>query len=335
MTENSTAYIEAEINAQVCRFPIFEGKICSIGRADKNTIVLDDDLASRNHAMLHVSGSKVYLTDCGSRNGTLVNGRRIAVPVTLRPGDRITIGSHEFTFHQTEENAPEPAPIDMKATSFHLASMLITVLVVDIRDFTGLARRLSSDRLGEIASTLFRGAGQVLEERGAWAQKYIGDAVMAVWLHANRHADIRDFIRIFEALAKLVDIATGLQDEFGLDTPIRIGAGINTGLAAIGNFGSIASSDYTALGDVVNKAFRLESSTKEMQRDLALGESTYEALLKAAEIADFFQGSMMHLKGYDEPALVYGGELSSIDALIDVLKNPRATGETKDDTVHL
>jgi len=320
MSENGIAYLEAEINAQVCRFPIMEGKVCTIGRSDRSTIVLDDDLASRNHAMLHVAGSKVYVTDCGSRNGTLVNGRRIAVPVVLRPGDRIGIGAHEFTFHQTTENGPESGPIDMKATSFHMASMLITVLVVDIRDFTGLAQRIPSEKLAKIAGALFREAGKVLEDLGAWAQKYIGDAVMAVWLHSKKECDSRDFVRVFEALAQLQGIAARLQGEFHLDSPIRIGAGMNTGLAAIGNFGSIASSDYTALGDVVNKAFRLESSTKEIGRDLALGESTYEALAACVNIAPFFQACAMRLKGYEAETTVYGGSLSTLTDLINILR---------------
>ena len=330
MSENGVAYLEAEINAQVCRFPILEGKVCTIGRSDRSTIVLDDDLASRNHAMIHIAGSKIYVTDCGSRNGTLVNGRRIAVPVVLRPGDRISIGAHEFTFHQTPEDGPESGPIDMKATSFHMASMLITVLVVDIRDFTGLAQRLPSEKLAKIAGALFREAGKVLEDLGAWAQKYIGDAVMAVWLHSKREADVRDFIRVFEALGKLQEIASRLHHEFGLDSPIRIGAGMNTGLAAIGNFGSIASSDYTALGDVVNKTFRLESATKEIGRDLALGEPTYGALAGCVNIAPFFQSCSLRLKGYETETTVYGANLSSIDDLIRVLRE-----EAMDQTIRI
>jgi adenylate cyclase len=270
--------------------------------------------------MLHVSDAKVYITDCGSRNGTFVNGRRINVPVTLRPGDRVTIGNHEFTFQQTGADSGEPSAQDTKATTFFRASMLITVLVIDIRDFTGLAQRYSSEKIGEIATTLFGQAGQILQERGAWAQKYIGDAVMAIWIHSNRQPDVRDFIRLFEALARMAEIAASLQQVFNLHAPIRIGAGINTGLAAIGNFGSIATADYTALGDVVNKAFRLESATKELQRDLALGDSTYQVLAQSADISGIFESAQIHLKGYDEPATVYGGYLSSLDTLISALR---------------
>jgi adenylate cyclase len=324
------AYLDAEINGQPHQFPLPDDRICRIGRSDKNTIVLEDDLASRNHAMLQRSETgQFYLTDLGSSNGTLVNGARICVPTILHSGDHVTIGSHEFTFHQPQPAAPpaptpEAEPDELKSTSIFFAQKLISVLVVDIRDFTGLARRIDAAKLSQISGTFFREGGKALQERGAWAQKYIGDAIMAVWLHKKREPELRELLSIFEGLSKLVAVAGTLQAHLGLDAPIRIGSGVNTGWASVGNVGSIASSDYTALGDVVNKAFRLESATKEVPCDLLLGQGTYDFLAKAAGLEGLFQPNTVKLKGYDEPATAYGTHFPSLQALLEGLQRMQA-----------
>ncbi len=323
----SAIYLEAEIDGQVSRFPLSVDRTFRIGRSDKNNVVLSDDLASRHHAMLQRSDEgRFYITDLGSSNGTFVNGGRISAPVVLRHADKIRIGTHEFTFHQ--ESAMEPPaveqPDELQSTNILFAQSLITVLVVDIRDFTGLGRRLEPSKLSSVTGTLFREGGKALQQRGAWAQKYIGDAVMAVWLHKKRAPELRELANVFEGLSRLVEIAAGLQSQFSLGSPIRLGAGINTGWASIGNVGSMASSDYTALGDVVNKAFRLESATKDIPCDLALGQGTYEFLAGLEGIESLFNACPVKLKGYDEPATAYGAHSSAIPSVLEALKQGEA-----------
>jgi len=194
------------------------------------------------------------------------------------------------------------------------------VLVVDIRDFTGLAQHVEASKLSKVTGTLFREAGRALQERGAWAQKYIGDAVMAVWLHNKSGPEAHELAAIFDGLSLLVQIASGLQRQFELDAPIGIGAGINSGWASVGNVGSLASSDYTALGDVVNMAFRLESATKEMACDLALGQGTHEFISGSLKGGSYFQERVVKLKGYDEPVTLFGGHWSSLPAVLEALQ---------------
>lgn len=324
MSDTASAYLEVNMNGEIRRFPLDNQRVYRIGRSEASNIVLDDDLVSRNHSMVQRSDSEsVYLTDLGSRNGTFVNGGRISVPVILRRGDRILIGSHEFTFYQ--ENGIEPPPTeivgdDLKSTNVLFARKLITVLVIDIRDFTGLGQRLDSDQLSQLTGTFFRRAGEVLQQHGAWAQKHIGDAVMAVWLHRSREPSATEFLNVFRGLARLAGIASTLQQEFDLAEPIRIGAGVNTGFASLGNFGSIASSDYTALGDVVNKAFRLESVTKIINCDLVAGEQTFQFLSAMADPGRLFRSSLVALKGYNEPATVYAGDLAAVSSVAEMLE---------------
>jgi adenylate cyclase len=326
-----TAYLETEIAGTKKQFPLASDRVCRIGRSDRNTVVLDDDLASRNHSMLQRSETGAfYITDLGSSNGTFVNGARISVPVILRAGDRITIGSHEFLFYQEQvaaPPAPEPDADELKSTSIFFAQKLITVLVVDIRDFTGLAQRIDAETLSQITCAFFRDAGKELQERGACAQKYIGDAVMSVWLHKRREPELGDLANVFGGLLKLIEIAATLQHHFNLAAPIHVGSGINTGWASVGNVGSIATSDYTALGDVVNKAFRLESATKDVPCDILLGQETLDFLCKISDAPRLFQPHMVRLKGYDDPMPAFGAHFDALKPLIDSLERSRtATG---------
>ena len=317
------AYLEVEIGGQVTQFPLKGDRILRIGRSDTNNVVLNDERVSRNHAMLQASEEGLfYITDCGSVNGTFVNETRAATPMILRSGDQIQIGSHEFTFRQ--ESAGEPPSTKRRknepSTEAILARSLITVLVVDIRDYTGLSQRVEGSKLSEVTGTLFRLGGRELQERGTWAQKYIGDAVMAVWRHKGHAPQAQELAAIFEGLSRLYQLASGMQQQFGLAEPIRIGAGINSGGAIIGNVGSIASSDYTALGDVVNKAFRLESATKEMDFDLALGQDSYDFVAGSIDADRLFQKCFVKLKGYDEPAAAFATHLSSLPVVIEALQ---------------
>lgn len=324
----AAAYLEGEIDGEVQCFSLTSGSTFYIGRSDKNNVVIPDDLASRHHAMLQRSEQGLfYISDLGSSNGTFVNRARISAPVILRPGDRIAIGNHEFTFHQEiiVQCTPVADPEELKSTNMLFRESLITVLVTDIRDFTGLAQRVDASKLSMVTGAFFREAGKSLQERGAWAQKYIGDAVMAVWVHGNRAPDIGEMIAVFDSLSQVSAIAAGLQSRFQLNAPICIGAGMNTGWASVGNVGSIASSDYTALGDVVNKAFRLESATKEIMCDLALGEGTYEFLTATIGPKPHFRPCIVKLKGYDEPATAYGVHVSSLPEVLEALREAQET----------
>lgn len=315
------AYLEAKIAGEVRRFQLDNERALHIGRSDRNDIVLSDDLASRRHAMLQQSGDgAVYISDLGSSNGTFVNDIRISAPALLRRGDRVRIGNHEFLFHQELDMELDNQTFDgLRSTNILLKQSLITVLVADIRDFTGWGQRVGAESLSKMTGKLFREAGRMLQARGAWAQKYIGDAVMAVWLHKGPEPDLEEFIAVFDALARLTDLVAGLESQFDLDAPVRIGVGINSGWASVGNVGSIAASDYTALGDVVNKAFRLESATKEIPCDLAIGEGAYDFLRQFMDADAVFERRIVKLKGYDEPATAYAAKLPSLPAVLRTL----------------
>ncbi|MFL5705571.1 MAG: FHA domain-containing protein [Ktedonobacteraceae bacterium] len=78
--------------------------VVTIGRGEDNDIWLDDDMASRNHAELAWDKGQVYLTDCDSMNGVLLNGRRIRGTVIVTAGDLLEIGSHRLLFISVEQS---------------------------------------------------------------------------------------------------------------------------------------------------------------------------------------------------------------------------------------
>ena len=164
------------------------------------------------------------------------------------------------------------------------AARYVTVLVADIRDFTRLA-------------------GDELDRAGAATQKYIGDAVMGVWDHGSDPPRAENVMPALLSVSRLFEIVAAFQQRFELENPMRIGVGLNTGLAIVGNLGSRAASDYTALGDTINKAFRLETASKQVNHDLVVGSSTWGFL--SPDLQSCFQPCVVELKGYEQPEEAY------------------------------
>jgi adenylate cyclase len=293
----------------------------TVGRSDDNNLVLPDRWISRNHAMIQMMETgEFYLIDLGSRNGSFVNGRRVSVPVTLADGDQLTFGQTELQFFCSTANraadAAAVADAEMTATATLHLRRLISVMVVDIRDFTVLTRQLDETVLSESIGTWFRCAGDILSRHGSGVDKYIGDAVMAVWVHGAEGAGPDDLLPILKAMDELAKMTAQLHKQFPLPFPLRVGAGLNTGYAMVGNTGTGSHPDYTAIGDTVNAAFRFESSTKQLGLDVAVGETTYEYLTKMPGIASIFNRYKVNLKGYDIPTVTHATTFSNLDRFI-------------------
>lgn len=318
----TTPYLLLRTDSGNRYLPLVGSHCWTVGRSDDNNFVIPDRWISRNHAMLQcMETGEFYLIDLGSRNGSFVNGRRVSVPVTLKHGDHITFGQTELEFYSPtvsyQANSTNTSNSDeLTATSALHVRRLISVMVVDIREFTVLTRQLDEKILSEVIGSWFRHCGSIIREQGSWVDKYIGDAVMAVWFHGGRGITNDEIESICQALSDLHKMTEHLYSQYPLPFPLRIGAGINTGYAMVGNTGSGDRPDYTALGDTVNAAFRLESSTKELQLDIALGETTYKYLLALGAEQSGFKEYTVNLKGYDKPMLTYAGTFADLDRLL-------------------
>jgi adenylate cyclase len=245
---------------------------------------------------------KFYFIDFGSSNGSTLNGRRITTPIELHNGDSILCGETTLVFCEPTQ-APHMAASALgdEGTIVLRVRRLVTVLVVDIRDFTPLARQIDEALLARSIGTWFRELGSMFRQNGCATDKYIGDAAMAVWVHESQMPDQEQIRLVLKTLLEIQRLTAGLQEHFSLPSPVRIGAGINTGASIVGNSGPQGNPDFSPLGDSVNAAFRLESVTKNSGFDVALGQFTFKCLSTAPDAVEYFEKRMVQLKGYEEP----------------------------------
>ena len=310
-----TCYLEYKLRGQLCRFPLDVTKVCAIGRSEVNTIALADvATVSLLHASLHCVDGNYYLADLNSRNGTMLNGRPVTTPTPLKDGDVIQVGGYEITFHGT----PCDTGSSEKAFRTHLrvSRSLVTVLVADIKDYTGLTLKLGEARMSEIIGMLFEKAGDILSANLAWGQKYIGDAVMGVWVHEHETPTKLEMERIFRSLLGIEKVFEALNKHANLPLPICFGAAVNTGFAATGNLGSKSVPDQTAIGDSVNMAFRLESATRSLNVQLVLGKMTYNYLSSIAETCEGIERRAVALKGYPQLEEAYATNFSTLSRIL-------------------
>lgn len=186
----------------------------------------------------------------------------------------------------------------------------LTILFCDLRGFTTIAERLKDEpeRLTALVNRVLDPLSADVLERGGTIDKYIGDCIMAFW---NAPLDEPDHAgRAVEAARAMAATARRIGADLAAETdaagrpipPFAVGIGVNTGDAVVGNMGSSARFDYTALGDAVNTAARLQTLTRTYGVDLLVGETT-RRLLDGRFAFDAVD--RVTLKGQSEPQTVW------------------------------
>jgi len=151
---------------------------------------------------------------------------------------------------------------------------ICTFLFTDLRGFTALSESVSPEEVTYIMNKVLTAQQIAVQKHGGMVDKYIGDAMMAIF---NAPLDLKNHSRIaFECALDIIENIKIVNLELAKEglPHIAIGIGINSGEAIIGNMGSETRFDYTAIGDAVNTAARLESATKDRGVDLLIGEQT-------------------------------------------------------------
>jgi len=289
--------------------PLMGRMMWSVGRKRDNAIILHSEKASRQHALIQQTEPGVYmLIDLGSRNGSYINDRRVATPTRLRSGDRIALADVTITFvcDAPERAAGEDDDMISEMTMPNHERRTISVLVIDIRDYTVMSQQLPVERMAEVMGRWYQRAGSTVSQRGSWAEKFIGDAVMGVWKHEQAGIDCgrRVVTATLAALDEIRRATVEINKAFDLATPLRIGGGVSTGEAMVGAGAAPSPADFEVLGDTVNRAFRLESATKALGSNVVIGEATF-ALLRDADAGSIFAAHEVQLKGFDGKQRVY------------------------------
>ncbi|MFA5112157.1 MAG: adenylate/guanylate cyclase domain-containing protein [Desulfobaccales bacterium] len=160
-------------------------------------------------------------------------------------------------------------------------SCQVTVLFSDIRNFTTISERLAPRQVVEMLNTYLSQACEPIFEQGGTIDKFIGDAVMAVFGSPAPYPDhARRALRAALGLAdKAREFRAWMQQRFpGQDLPeFAIGIGLHSGEAIVGNIGSPKRLEFTSIGDTVNTASRLEGLTKELGWTIVASRSTIDA----------------------------------------------------------
>jgi adenylate cyclase len=192
----------------------------------------------------------------------------------------------------------------------------ITVMFCDIRNFTPLSETMSASDLVGLLNGLFTALGaEILAERGT-IDKFIGDAIMAFWnapIEVENHRELaslaalgmRKALRDFNDHSGRPDIATAV--------------GISTGTASVGNIGSKDRFNYSAIGNTVNVASRIETNCRHVCYDILMSEHTASGLQEMA----LLEAGHLDLKGRSErqPTFILIGDTD--------LANSKLFGELK------
>jgi len=168
----------------------------------------------------------------------------------------------------------------------------MTILFSDIRSFTSISEKMTPEELVAMLNEYFTEMADVIMENRGLVDKFIGDAIMALWgvpLPEKEHAKL--------ACESALQMREKVKNH-----KFEIGIGLNTGEAVVGNIGSENRFDYTAIGDAVNLGSRIEGLTKQYGVQILISESTHSLVDK-----DFVTRKidLVAVKGKKKPVWVY------------------------------
>ena len=175
-------------------------------------------------------------------------------------------------------------------------SQSIVVLFSDIRDYAALTEGLGAEQVVQLLNEWFSEVARIVRRHGGFIDKFIGDAVMALFgVPEPRESMAADAVRAALEMRDVLD-AINMRHRFLSAREIRIGIGIDQGEAVIGFIGSHLRQSYTAIGEVVNTAARLESATKAHGCDILISDRVADVQRRAGVAETQFVGRLQ-LKG--------------------------------------
>jgi adenylate cyclase len=205
----------------------------------------------------------------------------------------------------------------------------VVVFFSDIRDFTKFSEGPTAEEVVEMLNEYFEIMVGIINRSGGVVDKFIGDAIMAVWGaptssgHDQEHA-LKACLDMRQALAELNERRAARGK-----TPIKIGMGVHSGRAISGTIGSTERMEYTVIGDTVNMAARIEASTKAFGTDLLVSAVTAD-IVKEQFILE--KAGNVEVKGISEPLTLYKirGTIAA-DGTRNIVKTPFSDYEASGD----
>jgi adenylate cyclase len=173
----------------------------------------------------------------------------------------------------------------------------VTVMFIDIRDFTGFAESRPARQVVASINALFDAVVPIIHAHGGHVDKFIGDGLLAVFGAPRRQTDHAD-----QALAAALAIEDVIRSG-----ELRVGIGINSGPVLAGNVGGAGRLEFSVIGDVVNTAARVEEATRLTGDTILLGQPTKDRL-KASSLS-FAKRPSLTLKGKRQSVLLYAAQV--------------------------
>lgn len=178
----------------------------------------------------------------------------------------------------------------------------VTVLFSDIRSFTTISESMAPDKLVDSLNRYFTIMVDIIYKRRGVIDKYIGDAIMAIFGAPKEYGDdVQQAVLAGIEMMDNLDLFNQQQRDIGFKE-FHIGIGINYGPVTVGNIGTSHKMDYTVIGDAVNLASRLEGLTKEYKTPLIISEGTFEATKNYFYMREI---DRVRVKGKLEPVKIY------------------------------
>jgi adenylate cyclase len=292
------------------RYP-FYGRI-EIGRDDgtraeqPGLLLVPDPTVSKVHCVVQQREDGRCVVLDVSRNGTRLDGRRLVpnVEAVWLPGQILAVGSgHAFVLLDTGDAGPVltasnstiPAP----------SRSIVTVLVGDIADYTGLVRRGPPEAVQAAVSALFQRIDSEVVARGGTVKEYQGDAVVAFWEAAGSANQAVPACRAALELDALVGRLAADPTAWPLDVPLRVDWALATGLVLIGRYGKNAPAGLSMMGEAIVKAFRLEKFADRATGRIVACAATHDLARGAFRFRDLGERIA---KGFDAPDRIFALE---------------------------
>ncbi|MDD3618288.1 MAG: GAF domain-containing protein [Desulfobulbaceae bacterium] len=175
----------------------------------------------------------------------------------------------------------------------------LTLLNIDIRGFSGIARKIGPQKSVALLNYFFSVMGGIVFKHHGIVDKYLGDGFLA--LFGAPVATSMDADNALAAAVEMKEAVRAINSEYVeelLHEPVQIGISVYTGEAVVGNIGFEMKMDYTVIGDTVNNVFRLQEITKPVPNSIVIAETTSRAAQSALELREL-TATIAGLKTYE------------------------------------
>ena len=192
-----------------------------------------------------------------------------------------------------------------EGTSLEGEEVEVTMMFIDVRDFTGFAERASAPEVVATINRLFERAVPLIHAHNGHVDKFVGDGLLAVFGAPRRQPDHAD-----QALAAALEIERAVAEEF--EGELEVGIGLNSGTVVAGNVGGAGRLEFSVIGDAVNTAARVEAATRQTGDTILIAERTRD-LLRDRGIA-LAERPNVALKGKREHVPLYAPQAARASA---------------------